>query len=106
MLALLTHTVPTLDQAPSKHRLLAHAHLPYICPLVRHLSLIHIYYNAFIATWQKQSGRFTFTSNYSFSKNLGCRDGQTSNGNGDGSSVWPYGCAQNYGCLLYTSRCV
>ena len=31
-------------------------------------------YNAFIATWQKQSGRFTFTTNYSFSKNLGVRD--------------------------------
>jgi hypothetical protein len=67
--------------------------------LVGHLSYSN--YNAFIATWQKQSGRFTFTSNYSFSKNLGCRDGQTSNGNGDGSSVWPYGCAQNYGVLGY-----
>jgi len=58
-------------------------------------------YNAFIATWQKQSGRMTFTSNYSFSKNLGCRDGQTSNGNGDGGAVWPYDCAHNYGVLAY-----
>jgi hypothetical protein len=58
-------------------------------------------YNSFIATWQKQSGRVTFTTNYSFSKNLGCRDGQTSNGNGDGGSVWPYSCAQNYGVLAY-----
>jgi hypothetical protein len=58
-------------------------------------------YNAFIATWQKQSGRVTFTANYTFSKNLGCRDGQTSNGNGDGQAVWPYGCAQNYGVLAY-----
>jgi hypothetical protein len=67
--------------------------------LVGHLSYSN--YNAFIATWQKQSGRFTFTTNYSFSKNIGCRDNQTSNGNGDGSSAWPYGCAQNYGVLAY-----
>ena len=58
-------------------------------------------YNSFIATWQKQAGRVTFTTNYSFSKNLGCRDGQTSNGGSDGYAVWPYGCAQNYGVLAY-----
>jgi len=58
-------------------------------------------YNAFIATWQKQSGRMTFTTNYSFSKNIGCRDGQTSNGNGDGHAAWPYDCAHNYGVLAY-----
>lgn len=58
-------------------------------------------YNSFIATWQKQAGRITFTTNYSFSKNLGCRDGQTSNGNGDGQAVWPYDCAHNYGVLAY-----
>jgi hypothetical protein len=67
--------------------------------LVGHLSYSN--YNAFIATWQKQSGRVTFTTNYSFSKNLGCRDGQTSNGNGDGSSLWPYSCQANYGVLAY-----
>ena len=43
----------------------------------------------------------TFTTNYSFSKNMGCRDGQTSNGNGDGQAVWPYDCAHNYGVLAY-----
>ena len=58
-------------------------------------------YNAFIATWQKQSGRMTFTTNYAFSKNIGCRDGQTSNGNGDGHAAWPYDCAHNYGVLAY-----
>jgi len=58
-------------------------------------------YNAFIATWQKQSGRMTFTTNYAFSKNIGCRDGQTSNGNGDGQAMWPYDCAHNYGVLAY-----
>jgi len=67
--------------------------------LIGHLSYSN--YNAFIATWQKQSGRVTFTTNYSFSKNIGCRDGQTSNGNGDGQAVWPYDCAHNYGVLGY-----
>jgi len=67
--------------------------------LVGHMSYSN--YNSFIATWQKQAGRMTFTSNYSFSKNLGCRDGQTSNGNGDGSAVWPFDCAHNYGVLAY-----
>jgi len=67
--------------------------------LVGHLSYSN--YNAFIATWQKQSGRFTFTSNYAFSKNLGCRDNQSSNNGSDGSSVWPYDCAHNYGVLSF-----
>jgi len=67
--------------------------------LVGHLSYSN--YNAFIATWQKQSGRFTFTSNYSFSKNLGCRDGQSSNNGSDGASEWPYDCAHNYGVLNF-----
>jgi hypothetical protein len=67
--------------------------------LVGHLSYSN--YNAFLATWQKQSGRMTFTTNYSFSKNIGCRDGQTSNGNGDGQAVWPYSCSANYGVLAY-----
>jgi len=58
-------------------------------------------YNAFIATWQKQSGRMTFTTNYAFSKNLGCRDNQSSNNGSDGSSVWPYDCAHNYGVLSF-----
>ncbi len=30
-------------------------------------------YNAFIATWQKQSGRVTFTTNYTFSKTSASR---------------------------------
>ncbi|HUB79371.1 MAG TPA: hypothetical protein VMB03_11265, partial [Bryobacteraceae bacterium] len=67
--------------------------------LVGHLSYSN--YNAFIATWQKQAGRLTFTTNYTFSKNLGCRDGQSSNNGSDGASVWPYTCAQNYGVLDY-----
>jgi hypothetical protein len=67
--------------------------------LVGHLSYSN--YNAFIATWQKQSGRFTFTTNYSFSKNLGCRDNQSSNNGSDGSSAYPYDCAHNYGVLNF-----
>jgi hypothetical protein len=67
--------------------------------LVGHLSYSN--YNAFIATWQKQSGRMTFTTNYTFSKNLGCRDNQSSNNGSDGSSVWPYDCQHNYGVLSF-----
>jgi Carboxypeptidase regulatory-like domain len=67
--------------------------------LVGHLNYSN--YNAFIMTWQKQAGRVTFTANYSFSKNLGIRDGQTSNGNGDGQAVWPYSLGANYGVLAY-----
>ncbi|MEI9975463.1 MAG: hypothetical protein WDO73_27385 [Ignavibacteriota bacterium] len=67
--------------------------------LVGHLSYSN--YDAFIATWQKQSGRITFTSNYTISKNLGCRDNQSSNNGSDGSSVWPYDCAHNYGVLNF-----
>ncbi len=67
--------------------------------LVGHLSYSN--YNAFIATWQKQSGRLTFTGNYTFSKNLGCRDNQSSNNGSDGSSMYPYNCAENYGVLSF-----
>ncbi len=67
--------------------------------LIGHLSYSN--YNAFIATWQKQSGRLTFTTNYSFSKNLGIRDGQTSNGNGDGQDIYPFSIPANYGVLAY-----
>ena len=56
-------------------------------------------YNAFIATWQKQSGRTTFTTNYSFSKNLGVRDANSANGNSNGNAAWPFTSAANYGVL-------
>ncbi len=36
-------------------------------------------YNPFIASWQKKTGRITFTTNYTFSKALGIRDGETDN---------------------------
>jgi Carboxypeptidase regulatory-like domain len=58
-------------------------------------------YNAFMAIWQKQRGRFTFMANYTYSKLLGIRDGQTDNGNGDGTIVDPYNLSNNYGNLAY-----
>jgi hypothetical protein len=56
-------------------------------------------YNAFIATWQKQTGRMTFTANYTFSKVLGVRDGETDNGSGQGAAIDGYSLANNYGVL-------
>jgi hypothetical protein len=58
-------------------------------------------YNAFIATWQKQTGRSTFTTNYTFSKVMGTRDGQTFNGNQAGAAEYPYSLGSNYGVLAY-----
>jgi hypothetical protein len=58
-------------------------------------------YNALITTWQKQTGRMTFTTNYTFSKVLGTRDGQSFNGNIAGSTEYPYALGPNYGVLAY-----
>ncbi len=58
-------------------------------------------YNAFIATWQKQTGRITFTANYTFSKVLGIRDNETDNGTGQGTTVDPFNLKNNYGVLAF-----
>ena len=58
-------------------------------------------YNAIIATWQKQTGRTTFTVNYTFSKVLGTRDGQSFNGNSAGSTEYAFNLDSNYGVLAY-----
>jgi len=59
-------------------------------------------YNALQATWQKQSGRSTFMLNYTYSKTMGIRDGETDNGgNGNGALVDPYNLHNNYGVLAY-----
>ena len=58
-------------------------------------------YNAFIATWQKQTGRITFTANYTFSKVLGIRDCETDNGAGQGCGNDPFNLANNYGVLQF-----
>jgi len=59
------------------------------------------YYNSLQTSWQKQSGPVTFLTNYTFSKVLGTRDGQTSNGGGNGTLVNPFDLASNYGPLAY-----
>ncbi|MBI5083750.1 MAG: TonB-dependent receptor [Acidobacteria bacterium] len=56
-------------------------------------------YNSLVLTWQKQTGRATFTTNYTFSKVLGVRDNQSDNGPGAGTTLWPFGLRQNYGVL-------
>ncbi|MGB7762769.1 MAG: carboxypeptidase-like regulatory domain-containing protein [Bryobacteraceae bacterium] len=58
-------------------------------------------YNGFVASWQKQTGRITFTTNYTFSKVLGVRDQESDNGAGDGTTLWPYSLAANYGTLAW-----
>ncbi len=58
-------------------------------------------YNSLQVTWQKQSGPITFVTNYTFSKVLGIRDGETSNGAGNGTAVDPFNLKNNYGPLAY-----
>jgi hypothetical protein len=58
-------------------------------------------YNSLQASWQKQSGPITFLINYTFSKVLGIRDGQTSNGAGNGTVMDPFNLRNNYGPLAY-----
>jgi hypothetical protein len=58
-------------------------------------------YNSFQASWHKQSGQVTYLLNYTFSKVLGIRDGQTDNGNGNGTAVDPFSLKNNYGPLAY-----
>ena len=58
-------------------------------------------YNSLQLSWQKQSGPITFLTNYTFSKVLGIRDGQTNNGNGNGTTIDPYNLKNNYAPLAY-----
>ncbi len=58
-------------------------------------------YNSLQVAWQKQSGPVTFLTNYTFSKVLGTRDGQTDNGAGNGKAVDPFRLSNNYGPLAY-----
>jgi hypothetical protein len=58
-------------------------------------------YNALVATWNKQSGRATLMVNYTFSKVLGIRDGQSDNGAGNGTAMDPWNLDNNYGVLAY-----
>ena len=54
-----------------------------------------------VVALQKQTGRATFLVNYTWSKVLGIRDGQTINGAGDGTMVDPFHLRTNYGPLAY-----
>src|SRR3984885_6279158 len=58
-------------------------------------------YNSLQVSWQKQSGPITFLTNYTFSKVLGIRDGQSDNGTGNGTAVDPFNVKNNYGPLQY-----
>ncbi|MGH9583781.1 MAG: TonB-dependent receptor, partial [Bryobacteraceae bacterium] len=58
-------------------------------------------YNALQTTWQKQTGHATFMVNYTFSKVLGIRDGDSQNGPSAGPMVNPFSVNANYGVLGY-----
>lgn len=58
-------------------------------------------YNGMVVALQKQTGRATFLVNYTWSKVLGIRDGQTDNGGGNGVMVNPFSLRANYGPLAY-----
>jgi hypothetical protein len=58
-------------------------------------------YNGMVAALQKQTGRANFLINYTWSKVMGIRDGQTDNGNGSGTMVNPFNLRANYGPLAY-----
>src|SRR5581483_6843765 len=58
-------------------------------------------YNALQTGIQKQAGAISFMMNYTFSKTLGIRDGQTDNGAGNGTMVDPFNLRNNYGPLQY-----
>jgi Carboxypeptidase regulatory-like domain len=58
-------------------------------------------YNGMVVALQKQAGRASFLVNYTWSKVMGIRDGQSDNGNGDGATVNPFNLRANYGPLSY-----
>jgi hypothetical protein len=58
-------------------------------------------YNSLQASWRKNGALLNFQANYTFSKVMGIWDGDTSNGFGNGSTVWPFAIAPNYGPLDY-----
>lgn len=59
-------------------------------------------YNAMQLSWSKQAGRANLMFNYTWSKTLGFRDGETTNGTGaNGSLTDPFNMGPNYGVLAY-----
>ncbi|HWW23703.1 MAG TPA: carboxypeptidase regulatory-like domain-containing protein [Edaphobacter sp.] len=67
--------------------------------LVRHGSYSN--YHGLVAALQKQTGKATFLVNYTYSKVMGIRDGQTDNGGGNGTSIDGFNLRNNYGPLAY-----
>jgi len=58
-------------------------------------------YNSLQASWRKNGAKLNFQANYTFSKVMGISDGDTSNGSGNGTTVWPFHLNDNYGPLDY-----
>jgi hypothetical protein len=58
-------------------------------------------YHGMVAALQKQTGPATFLVNYTWSKVMGIRDGNTENGGGDGPTINPFNIRDNYGPLAY-----
>jgi hypothetical protein len=58
-------------------------------------------YNSLQTTFQKQTGKATFLMDYTFSKVLGIRDGQSQNGAQAGPMVDPFNLKANYGVLTF-----
>jgi hypothetical protein len=58
-------------------------------------------YNSLQVSWQKQSGPIQFLTNYTFSKVMGIRDGQSDNGPTNGTMNDPFNLKSNYGPLAY-----
>lgn len=81
---------------PNDYRPLANYQNVYI---ITHGSFAN--YNALQLSVQKQSGPVLLMTNYTYSKTMGIRDGQSDNGNGNGVAVDPYNLRANYGPLAY-----
>lgn len=58
-------------------------------------------YNSLQASWNKQSGPVSYMLNYTYSKVLGIRDGNTDQAGTTGSVVDPFNLKNNYGPLAY-----
>lgn len=58
-------------------------------------------YNSLQMSWQKQSGPINFMLNYTFSKVLGIRDGNTNQAGTTGAVLDPFNIRNNYGPLAY-----
>jgi hypothetical protein len=58
-------------------------------------------YNSLQVSWKKQAGSVNFLLNYSYSKVLGIRDGNTDQAGSTGSVVDPFNLRSNYGPLAY-----